>query len=154
VRTLVRKIHTIRLLSPCERRLAGSAIILMGIVRIALWVVPFRALKRITTSGRISRLRFSRFSEEQVAWAVRLATRYVPRASCLTQALAAQNLLNWSGLESRLHIGVNREAGFKAHAWIECAGRILVGGAAESAGYSAILTFEGTHSELKSDRIL
>jgi hypothetical protein len=127
---------------------------LMGIVRTALWLVPFRIWKRTVTEGRISRLRFLGHSDEQVAWAVSLASRYIPRASCLTQALTAQILLNWSGHENQLHIGVAREFGFKAHAWIECAGRVLVGGALESAGYSPILTFEGPASKLETDRIL
>src|SRR5260221_1773026 len=41
----------------------------------------------------------------RVGWGVRNASRLVPRASCLTQALAAQFLLARSGHESRIRIG-------------------------------------------------
>lgn len=109
-------------------------------VRVALWTLPFRWVRGGVESGSSLWPFRRRFTERQVIWAVRLASRYVPRATCLTQALTAQMLLNGSGIDSRLQIGVARAAGFEAHAWVECGGRVVVGGAAESARYKAILT--------------
>ena len=45
---------------------------------------------------------------QSVAWAVTHAARLVPGASCLTQALAAKQLLGNRGIPSRLRIGVAR----------------------------------------------
>jgi len=75
----------------------------------------------------------------ECAHAVSRAARLVPRASCLTQALALQRLLARRGLESSLFLGVDRAGkpsgaaralskGFEAHAWVEWRGRILIGG--------------------------
>lgn len=66
----------------------------------------------------------------RVGWGVRNASRLVPRASCLTQALAAQFLLARSGRPSRIRIGVAKDAGGRllAHAWLISEGRVVIGG--------------------------
>jgi len=75
----------------------------------------------------------------ECAHAISRAARWVPRASCLTQALALQRLLARRGLESSLFLGVDRAVtpseaprprakGFEAHAWVEWRGRVLIGG--------------------------
>jgi hypothetical protein len=53
----------------------------------------------------------------------------VPHATCLPQALAAASLLAHAGHEAELHIGVkkNTKGKLEAHAWVESAGRIVVG---------------------------
>jgi hypothetical protein len=65
-----------------------------------------------------------------MSWAVMRAARLVPQATCLTQALAMQVLLGRRGYSSRLCLGVAKRASakFEAHAWIECAGRVVIGG--------------------------
>lgn len=70
-------------------------------------------------------------SLDSIAWAVTVASHYVPAATCLTQALAARVLLAGRGHSARLCIGVARsESGrLQAHAWVECAGRVVIGGA-------------------------
>lgn len=67
---------------------------------------------------------------EQICRAVRRVSRYIPSASCLTQALAAKILLRRSGHEAKLRIGVAKGAAgdFQAHAWVEVAGRSVIGG--------------------------
>lgn len=69
------------------------------------------------------------FSEDQIAWAVRAAARYVPAANCLPQAIVAKQLLEEQGYHPVLRIGVQppEALDLKAHAWVECGGRILVG---------------------------
>jgi hypothetical protein len=54
----------------------------------------------------------------------------VPRATCLTQALATMILLGQEGHHSRMFIGVSRGEGQRmdAHAWVECSGEVIVGG--------------------------
>lgn len=66
---------------------------------------------------------------ERVVWAVRAASARIPRATCLTQALAVRLMLQRRGLPALLRIGVARSAekGVEGHAWIECQGRIIIG---------------------------
>ncbi len=75
----------------------------------------------------------------ECAHAVSRAARWVPRASCLTQALVLQRLLARRGYASSLFLGVDRAGkpsqtprprakGFEAHAWVEWRGRVLIGG--------------------------
>jgi hypothetical protein len=60
------------------------------------------------------------------------AARFVPRATCLTQAIAAHWLLRQGGFPAVLYLGVLRGPGavFRAHAWVESDGRVLIGGGA------------------------
>jgi hypothetical protein len=65
---------------------------------------------------------------ERIVWAARTAARWTPAATCLSSALALQQLLCAHGHQSELHIGVARTAGdFAAHAWVEREGRVLIG---------------------------
>ncbi len=63
-------------------------------------------------------------------WAVQAVSRRIPAATCLTQAIAARLLLLGSGHDTELCIGVARDAtgSFRAHAWLEREGRIIIGG--------------------------
>jgi transglutaminase superfamily protein len=98
-------------------------------VRLALWLVPFSILRRILTFS--TQIRFqaaNRYSPEQLSYAVRAVSRYVPRATCLTQALALHILLRQYGWQSRIRIGVNKDAGhFESHAWVESQNRVVIG---------------------------
>lgn len=69
----------------------------------------------------------------RVAWGVSKAARYVPRATCLTQALAGQYLLARRGIASRIRFGVDATgAEFRAHAWLISGDSIVLGGSANS----------------------
>ncbi len=61
--------------------------------------------------------------------AIRRALPLTLRASCLTQALAGWIMLTRHGAESRIRIGVAspQQQGFKAHAWLEVGGRVILG---------------------------
>jgi hypothetical protein len=69
-------------------------------------------------------------SAQKVAWAVAVVSRYVPSGHCLPQAIAARILLRDMGYRSTVRIGVRKpsESEFQAHAWLECDGRVWVGG--------------------------
>jgi hypothetical protein len=45
-----------------------------------------------------------------------------------------------------VHIGValNGESGFRAHAWVENQGEVLIGGSKELDGYAPMLVLEGS----------
>ena len=117
-----------------EKLLLLRALFLVSAVRLGLFLLPFRILQRFTKrgSGKSSAVR----SAAKCVWAVRAVSRYVPGATCLTQALAAQALLAQSGYGSRIEFGVRNDehSGFLAHAWLVCGEQIVIGGA-QANGY-------------------
>ncbi len=64
------------------------------------------------------------------AWALTKASRLVPGASCLTQALSGQWLLGRLGYTSTVVIGVAGPGpdAFRAHAWLRSGQTVIVGG--------------------------
>jgi hypothetical protein len=81
---------------------------------------------------------------DRMRWAVEVAGRYVPGATCLTQALALQIWLGRHGQSAALRLGVARGAGerLEAHAWLEHEGRVIIG-AAERPRYTPLPPLEG-----------
>src|SRR5215204_1259008 len=117
-----------------ERRLLVKAALLLGAIRLGLWLLPFRTLRRMITqwsqvSGGL-RKPDDQYSEERIVWGVTKASQYVPQATCLTQALAAQVLLARRGHPALLRIGFvkGEEDRLEAHAWLESRGEVLIGG--------------------------
>jgi hypothetical protein len=87
-------------------------------IRIALWVLPWNRVTR--TAVGAFKAQPVRPAVNRLEWAVLAASRFVPRATCLTQALALQRLLSRSGYRSSVQIGVRLTDGrFAAHAWVE-----------------------------------
>jgi hypothetical protein len=110
-----------------DRKLFLRTLALVVAVRIGLFVMSFKRLQRLTSRPVLhgSALR----PVSRCVWAVRAASRYVPRATCLTQALAGQRILAASGYESRIEIGVAKDERrrFLAHAWVVSGGEIVIG---------------------------
>jgi hypothetical protein len=123
-------------------RLFGRAFIMVGVVRIGLWVLPFSLLRRLVI--RLVQDSAPRETVAGIAWAARAASRRTPFATCLTQALAAHILLVNAGHDSKLEIGVAKdERGcFEAHAWTVCEGAIVVGGS-DLSKYAPLITWAG-----------
>jgi len=118
--------------SPMERRLLIRAVLLVGAVRLGLWVLAFERLRNLLVRVRqrsVERNGSDQVSVDEIVWAVTLASRYVPRATCLTQALAGQVLLARWGHRVELFIGVARgpAGSLEAHAWLESCGRVVIG---------------------------
>jgi hypothetical protein len=117
------------LLPATERLLLARALAFLVTIRFALWLIPFRTLRRAL--AKLVQIPTSpvqnRFSAERVAWAVQATSRYVPRATCLTQALALHILLKRAGLQSRIRIGVAKNEQFESHAWVESQGKVVIG---------------------------
>jgi hypothetical protein len=108
-------------------------VVLLSVVRLGLWLLPFQTVRRllvtITRTAAVLPMP-DHTTIERVAWAVEVVSRYVPMATCLVQALAMQVLLGHLGHPTSLRIGVARNAAgeFEAHAWVECEGRVVIGG--------------------------
>jgi hypothetical protein len=119
-------------------------VILLWTARLGLWLLPFRTLRRLLHSVTRDGLRHAgQSSPERIAWAVVAASRYVPQATCLTQALAAQVLLGREGHTACLRIGVARNEGsqFQAHAWVETQGKVVIG-ESEVERYAPLMVLE------------
>lgn len=129
-------LHRWRRLTPPRRAALRWALAAVTVVRLCLRFFPLRVWERL--AGRLGSSRTSApgaHTAQDVVWAVGRASRVVPRATCLTQALAAHILLARSGHRSRLKIGVARTSGrgLRAHAWLESDGAVLLGGSCNEA---------------------
>ena len=134
-------------LSPADRRLLVTAALLLAAIRLGLTLLPYRQLRKLV--DRLARVASRRqpapsASAERIAWAVTRASRSVPAATCLTQALAARVLLERRGHPASVRIGIGRAEGapLLAHAWVECEGRIVLGGT-DLTRYTSLLALEG-----------
>jgi hypothetical protein len=104
------------------------ALSLQWLIRIAIWVLPYRKWCGLLAGGEPSSpTRPPLLSARQIAWSVAAASRLVPRSTCLVRAAAARVLLSWWGYPSQIRIGVARDPRFQSHAWLVCNGEILVG---------------------------
>ena len=118
--------------SPSDFKLFARAYVLVWTIRLALWVLPFRTIYNWAIEfrkGRIGDRPLDADSVYKVVWAVSAAARRIPRASCLTQALATQIMLGRRGHRASLQLGIMKsQAGrFDAHAWVERNGSVLIG---------------------------
>lgn len=119
-------------LPTAEKILFTEAFFFVAATRIVLWVIPFRLFKNsfrkfFSTSPEIAEPDWSQL--EKIVRAVKFASRFIPFASCLTQAVSALIIVKLNGQQAELKIGVtggtNKE--FEAHAWLERDGQILIG---------------------------
>ena len=128
----MRRLRRFLFLPPAERGLLVRVAILLWAIRLGLWLLPFQSLRRLLARVGSVPLRWrnaGQLSPDRIAWMVAIASRCVPQATCLTQALGAQLLLEREGYPARLHIGVAKgERGqLQAHAWLEHDGQVIVG---------------------------
>jgi hypothetical protein len=110
-----------------------KASLLLAAIRLGLILLPFQTLRRFLarmTEAPVEQQKADQFSVDKLAWAVTKVSRYVPKATCLTQALAAQVLMARRGHPAHLRVGfANGEEGrLQGHAWLESQGQIVVGG--------------------------
>jgi len=141
----LRGLRTLIRLAPAERGLLLRAVLLVGMIRLALWIVPLRRVRQLMRACEGMPLSVAAdLPVSSLEWAVRAASRCIPMASCLTQSLALQFLLMRAGRSSQLHIGVRKDPQtvFQSHAWVECAGCTLLSKPSDLVGYSRILALE------------
>ena len=77
----------------------------------------------------------------RLGYLVGRVSRFVPGATCLTQALAMRWMLLRRRIACQLRIGVAKDAdgAFKAHAWLETRSqRVLIGGARSPETYKPL----------------
>lgn len=110
------------------------------IVRIALYVTSYHRIARhVRVKDRDAN---GCRPVYLIVWAVEHASKLVPRANCLTRALALQYLLGRDGHGSIMRVGVSQSSGasFEAHAWVLHDNMVIIGGtSAEIARYTPIV---------------
>lgn len=151
---IIRKVTTFRRLANVDRKLAFAALGLLAVVRTALWLLAFQRVAGFLQISDRWRPVHRDCTPRQIAWAVRLASRYVPDATCLPQALATHLLLSRHGHPSCLRIGVASGPKFEAHAWVECDGSIVIGEVGGLDRFASILTLNTLQSRRVPDNVL
>jgi hypothetical protein len=119
-------------LSTTEKILILKSFLVVLAIRVVLWVVPVELIRGLSpwNSAEKNAAGQSDWHEiTSIVRAVKAVSRFVPRATCLTQALAASWLIRRHGQSSDLVIGVAKDDRSRliAHAWLEKDGRIILG---------------------------
>jgi hypothetical protein len=129
--------------APRDAVLVVISAVLVLIVRVGLWLVPFRWVWRFCRRLGMAIRAKRRWETSQIIWATKAISCRVPGATCLTRALVAQVLLQWNDVNSNLRIGVarNQKGAFEAHAWVEYQGKILIGGLRDLFRFSVLPNF-------------
>lgn len=130
-----------------SRRIAAQALVMVGLVRLALAVLPYRTVQawlarssqRPEAEGPPTTAQL-RYGRRVVSAVEAVAKNVLADKPCLTQALVAQWFLARAGLETTLRIGVARgeRRELKAHAWLERDGRVILGGSASPYEYTPL----------------
>lgn len=119
-----------------DQGLLIQAMLGLTVVTLGLKLLPWLTLQRLllklanrSIRGKPTR----RPSPHRLGWTVRVASRYVPQATCLPQALVAQFLLHQWAYSADLRIGVtkNKDGKLEAHAWVTRGGEIIIGAAGD-----------------------
>jgi hypothetical protein len=119
-------------LSRPDRSLLIQTFFMLAIVTSGLRILPWLALQRplLKLADRNSRFHSSRRpSVQRISWAIRASWRYIPKATCLPQALVAQFLLISHAYPADLQLGAAKDKNGKleAHAWVTSDNQIIIG---------------------------
>ena len=126
MRRVKSSLHRFIQISNRQRRLLLLGIVTLLITRAALVVAGASAARR---AARVGVLGMGHHAVGHLSWAVGAASRYVPGATCLTQALALEAMLVRTGHRCRVEIGVAKDEGvLQAHAWVVSGHLIVLGG--------------------------
>ena len=131
-----------------EKVLYAEALPVVALTGIVLRIVPFRFLR----SSLVKRLSADPVSApanleeiQKIVRSVDFFSRFHPFASCLTRSLSALLLIRFNGEHAILKIGVAKDETetFKAHAWLESNGRIVIGQVPSTNQYTVLDSFSG-----------
>lgn len=133
-------------LARSEQRLVINASILLGAIRLGLWLLPFQTLRRLLARFYTMTTQSQTIGSTDIIWSVEVVSRYMPGVKCLAQALATQVLLRQHGHLADLRIGVakSEQGQLQAHAWVESQGKIVSGGLRDLWRYTPLPPLEGT----------
>lgn len=146
--------HNLRHLRACswtERWLLLEAGGWLGLMGLAVWLLPFRWVAALLglapgeTGAAVEPA--TDVAAARVGWALRAIAARTPWSStCLVQALAGLVMLRRRHIAGTLYLGVAKDSlqpeALAAHAWLRCGPTILTG-AAEHQHFIVIAAFSG-----------
>lgn len=148
----MKRIRKFLLLSQADKLLLAQSAFVVVFVTMGLRIFPWLRLQRFLLKLADWQLHFlasNRASANRIAWGVRASSHYVPKATCLPQALAAQYLLARSAYPADLQIGVTRDKNGKleAHAWVISENQIIIGNVSNVDQFVSLSHMEGITTE-------
>lgn len=120
-----------------DRTLLLKTYLLLSLVRLSLWLLPFKTLQsglaKLQQQPQYQAPKLTRISRrvvDRAIWAVNTSSHYMPgKVKCLARALVTQVLIRRRGYDPELKIGVAKAAdqSLEAHAWVELQGQVVIG---------------------------
>jgi len=112
-----------------DKKLLLKTWLLMGYIRLILWIFPFQQTQTIVEKMATKNKIKAKSSMEKLIWAVRVTSPFIPGSTCLTNALTGYVLLSREDYPNNLRIGVTKgdEGNFEAHAWLESGDKTVLG---------------------------
>lgn len=121
-------------ISSRDKILALESLFWVIVIRVMVWIFPFRFVQRRVQniasylSPSDDHCAVSTVAMPRLRFMIVMASRYVPKATCLVHALAGYILFSKYGYSTLIKIGVlNEEGVFEAHAWLEYSGDVVLG---------------------------
>ncbi|MDJ0736676.1 MAG: lasso peptide biosynthesis B2 protein [Nostocaceae cyanobacterium] len=146
----MKRLHKFRSLSSKIRRLLVSTFVLLGLVRLGLWLLPFSTLRQIIvkiSQANKEQEQVKQISVEQIIWAVNVSSSYMPGGvKCLARALTTQVFMSRYGYSPELRIGVakTQRGQLEAHAWVENQGQVVIGNLTDLSRFTPLPSLEGS----------
>lgn len=113
-----------------DKKIAIESLFWVIWIRIMLWLFPFTKVQRRVKKrvGQYHIVHNPIFSMSKLRIMIMVASRFVPRATCLVQALAGHIIFSKYGYNTVIKIGVLTENGeFEAHSWLEHDEKVVLG---------------------------
>ncbi|NEO97791.1 MAG: lasso peptide biosynthesis B2 protein [Symploca sp. SIO2E9] len=136
-------------LSAGDYQLLFKTFVLLGLVRLGLWLLPFPSLRQAIakiSQSNSKQLQVKAVSVGKIIWAVNVSSYYMPGGvKCLARALTTQVFMSRYGHLPELRIGVAKGEGgqFEAHAWVESQGQVVIGNLVDLSRFMPLPSLEG-----------
>ena len=116
-------------LSSQDKLIAMESLFWVTRIRILIWIFPFAIVqKKVQNTATNYPSTNHTVAMSRIRIMIVAASKYVPRATCLVQALAGYILFSKYGYVTSIKIGVLTENGeFEAHAWLEQDNNVVLG---------------------------
>ena len=129
-----------------DQILVTKATFLLILIRLGLKFLALKTLqKQLEKIARPSLKKDEKsISIYKIIWSITTASSYMPQVKCLARALAVKTLLQQQGYTAKIRIGVakDQQKTLIAHAWVECKGRVVIGGIGNSVSKYKIMSIE------------
>ncbi len=132
-----------------DRNFLFKTFILLSLVRLGLWLLPFQKLLHLL--GKLGhpspKQLLKSIPLDRIVWAVNLNSSYtLGNVQCLPRALTTQVLMRSYGYAPQLRIGVTKGAqgNLEAHAWVENQGQVVIGYLRDFSRFTPLPSFKGS----------